>query len=76
MRLKIKHFVVFVTVMGLTSCKQDYKTLTKIEGKQISIDSSYSQKASIEEFGEEYLDYMERTPAWIPHIHVNDKTTA
>ncbi len=70
MRLKIKHFVVFVTVLGLTSCKQDYKTLTKIEGKQISIDSSYSQKASIEEFVSPYRgrinEVLDSTLAYAP----------
>lgn len=54
MRLKIKHFVVFVTIIGLTSCNQDYKTLKKIEGKQISIDSTHIQKAPIEEFVSPY----------------------
>jgi 2',3'-cyclic-nucleotide 2'-phosphodiesterase (5'-nucleotidase family) len=70
MHLKIKHFVVFVTIIGLTSCKQDYKTLKKIEGKQISIDSTHIQKASIEEFVSPYRrrinEVLDSTLAYAP----------
>lgn len=72
MRLKIKHFVVFITFIGLTACKQDYKTLRKIEGKQISIDSSYSQKASIEEFVSPFRrrinEVLDSTLAYAPKV--------
>jgi len=50
MRLKIKHFVVFITLLGIISCKQKNSDLTKIEGKQIPIDSNHAEKVSIEEF--------------------------
>ena len=70
MRLKIKHFVVFVTLIGLTSCNQDYKALKKIEGKQISIDSTHIQKASIEEFVSPYRrrinEVLDSTLAYAP----------
>jgi 2',3'-cyclic-nucleotide 2'-phosphodiesterase (5'-nucleotidase family) len=70
MRLKIKHFVVFVTLFGLTSCNQDYKTLKKIEGKQISIDSTHIQKASIEDFVSPYRrrinEVLDSTLAYTP----------
>jgi len=70
MRLKIKHFVVFVTIIGLTSCNQDYKTLKKIEGKQISIDSTHIQKAPIEEFVSPYRrrisEVLDSTLAYAP----------
>ena len=70
MRLKIKHFVVFVTIIGLTSCHQDYKALKKIEGKQIPIDSSYIQNASIEEFVSPYRrrinEVLDSTLAYAP----------
>ena len=70
MHLKIKHFVVFATLIGLTSCKQDYKTLKKIGGEQISIDSSYSQKATIEEFVSPYRkrinEVLDSTLAYAP----------
>ncbi len=70
MLLKIKHFVVFVTIIGITSCNQDYKTLKKIEGKQISIDSTHIQKASIEEFVSPYRrrinEVLDSTLAYAP----------
>ena len=70
MRLKIKHFVVFVTIIGLTSCHQDYQALKKIEGKQIPIDSSYIQNASIEEFVSPYRrrinEVLDSTLAYAP----------
>ena len=70
MHLKIKHFVVFVTLIGLTSCKQDYKTLKKIEGKQIPIDSTHIQKATIEEFVSPYRkrinEVLDSTLAYAP----------
>ncbi|NNK76972.1 MAG: 5'-nucleotidase C-terminal domain-containing protein [Maribacter sp.] len=46
----MKHFVAFITIIGLTSCDQNDKALKKIEGKQIAIDSSYILNESIETF--------------------------
>ena len=50
MNLKIKHFVIFITFIGLASCRQDTATLTRIEGKQIPIDSIISKSANINDF--------------------------
>jgi 2',3'-cyclic-nucleotide 2'-phosphodiesterase (5'-nucleotidase family) len=50
MNLKIKHFVIFITFIGLVSCRQDTATLTRIEGKQLPIDSIISKSAYINEF--------------------------
>lgn len=50
MNLKIKHFVIFITFLGFTSCRQDTATLSRIEGKQIPIDSIISKSANINEF--------------------------
>jgi len=70
MHLKIKHFVVIVTIIGLTSCRQDYKVLKKIEGKQIPIDSAYIQNASIEKFVSPYRtrinEVLDSTLAYAP----------
>jgi protein-S-isoprenylcysteine O-methyltransferase Ste14 len=33
------------------------------------------EKMAIKEFGDEYLRYMEATPAWIPKISVDKKQT-
>ena len=59
MILKIKHFVVFITFLGLGSCRQDTTTLTRIEGKQIPIDSIISKATHIEEFISPYSTRIE-----------------
>ncbi|UWX56375.1 5'-nucleotidase C-terminal domain-containing protein [Maribacter litopenaei] len=48
--LKIKHFVIFLTTLLFVSCRQNLKTLSKIEGKQVEIDSTYGVTDSIAEF--------------------------
>ena len=48
--LKIKHFVVFVTITIFSSCKQQPNSLSKIDGKQIAIDSSWEEVAEVKEF--------------------------
>ena len=50
MDLKIKHFVVFITINFCLSCKTDPKTLTEIKGKQILVDSSFIAVDSIETY--------------------------
>ena len=50
MILKIKHFVVFITFLGVCSCKQPTKSLVRIEGKQIPIDSTIVKTQTIDEF--------------------------
>ena len=48
MHLNIKHFVVFVTILAVFSCKDRSYELSKIYGKQLSIDESISTVDSIE----------------------------
>lgn len=50
MYLKIQHFVIFTTIIGLASCKQEAYTLSKIEGKILPIDSSYTANKAITAF--------------------------
>lgn len=50
MVLKIKHFVIFITIIGLISCKQDHRVIHKIEGKQLAIDSTIAKTTDIEDF--------------------------
>lgn len=50
MILKIKHFVVFITIVIFVSCKQENKTLVNIEGNILGINDSISQKDSIDQF--------------------------
>jgi len=54
MCLKIKHFVVFITICSLYSCHQNEYALSKIEGEQISLDSAYSENVSIEGYVSPY----------------------
>jgi len=48
--LRFKQFVVFVTFCFLCSCQQKEGTLSKIEGHQISIDSTIASQDSITAF--------------------------
>ena len=50
MVLKIKHFVIFVTITFLYSCAEQKPDLIKIDAKQITIDSSLASKEAIEDF--------------------------
>ena len=48
MYLKIQHFVIFITILGFSSCKPEPKVLTTIEGRQLRIDSSIVANDSVE----------------------------
>jgi len=69
--LKFKQFVVFTTFCFLISCKTDTGKLTKIEGKQIPIDSTLAQVDSITSFVEPYKnridEIMDSTLAYAPN---------
>lgn len=69
--LKIKHFVIFITLLVLASCKKETKHLTELTGKQIAIDSSYTLVDSIQEFISPYHDRVEQildsTIAYAPY---------
>ncbi|SIS65820.1 5'-nucleotidase, C-terminal domain [Zobellia uliginosa] len=71
MVLKIKHFVVFATFSIFHSCNEQHPTLKGIEGKQISIDSSLTSKASIESFVKPYRERVDQvldsTLAYAPY---------
>ena len=54
--LKIKHFVVFVTIGCCCACKQGANQLSKINGSQVAIDSTLSKVDSIENFIEPYRE--------------------
>lgn len=54
MILKIKHFVTFVTFILFASCKTEPNTLSKIEGKQIKIDTSLTAVDSIAKYIKPY----------------------
>ncbi|WP_373517669.1 5'-nucleotidase C-terminal domain-containing protein [Pricia sp.] len=53
MDFKIEHFVIFITISSFFSCR-DGVSVTKIEGRQIGIESSYKPSDSIENFVSPY----------------------
>jgi 2',3'-cyclic-nucleotide 2'-phosphodiesterase (5'-nucleotidase family) len=50
MVLKIKHYVVFITILLISACKQTTTRLSEIDAKQIKIDSSIVAIDSIDSF--------------------------
>lgn len=70
MILKIKHFVVFVTVGVFISCKTDPNTLTRIQAKKIEIDTSLTAIDSIESYVQPYRnrinEVLDSTLAYAP----------
>lgn len=57
--LKIQHFVIFLTILILGSCRQSQNRLTKIDGKEVVIDSSSPATDSIFAFIQPYHDHVE-----------------
>ncbi len=58
MVLKIQLFVIFITIVCFVSCKQGVERVLKIEGKEITIDSSYSESDSIDGFIAPYRNHI------------------
>ena len=58
--LKIKHFVIFITLLVLGSCKKETKHLTELTGRQIAIDSSNILVDSIQDFITPYHNRVEQ----------------
>lgn len=50
MNLKIKHFVIIITILVLSSCRQQPQNLVKIEGKILPVADSLNQMDSINLF--------------------------
>ncbi|MEX0273797.1 MAG: 5'-nucleotidase C-terminal domain-containing protein [Flavobacteriaceae bacterium] len=51
MHLKIKHFVVFITFIGLISCREGQKkTLTSIQAEEVLMDSTIKGVDAVEKF--------------------------
>ncbi len=70
--LNIKHYVIFITFMVLTSCKNAPEHLTELTGKQIAIDSSFTTVDSIQKFIQPFHDRVESildsTLAYAPFV--------
>ncbi|NAS13379.1 5'-nucleotidase C-terminal domain-containing protein [Poritiphilus flavus] len=50
MILKIKHFVIFITIVGFASCGDKPQSLAEVKGKQLPISDSLMRSDSIEAF--------------------------
>ncbi len=70
--LKIKHFVIFLTLLHLASCKNNPEQLKELTGKQIPIDTSFTSVDSIQKFIQPYHDRVESildsTLAYAPFV--------
>ncbi|WP_339710085.1 5'-nucleotidase [uncultured Kriegella sp.] len=70
MDLKIKHFVVFITIGLAISCKQQVLNVSKIEGKEIRIDTTIPQNDStnayIKPFRDRVNQILDSTLAYAP----------
>ncbi|MFX0556827.1 5'-nucleotidase C-terminal domain-containing protein [Maribacter sp. CXY002] len=71
MDLKIKHFVIFLTLAFFISCKQAPNTLTEIEAKQIPVDTSFTSVAEVANYIQPYHDrvnaVLDSTLAFAPY---------
>lgn len=69
--LYIKHFVIFITIIGLSACQQDPTTLNSIKGAVLSIDSTADQVKEISDFIEPYYNrvnvILDSTLAYAPY---------
>jgi len=70
--LNIKHYVIFITIISLISCKNTPEHLTELTGKQIAIDNSFTSVDSIQNFIQPYHDRVESildsTLAYAPYV--------
>ncbi|WP_394748548.1 5'-nucleotidase C-terminal domain-containing protein [Spongiimicrobium salis] len=70
MVLKIKHFVIFITIIGFCSCKQEKQHLQEIKGAQLKISNSIPITDSIENFVAPYRNrinvILDSTLAYAP----------
>lgn len=69
--LKIKHFVVFLTVLFLFACKEVPNTLTHIHGSQIVINSTSKEIKEVQNFIQPYQkrvnEILDSTLAYAPY---------
>jgi 2',3'-cyclic-nucleotide 2'-phosphodiesterase (5'-nucleotidase family) len=72
MILKIKHFVIFTTILFLTGCKQGPMVLSKIEAELLPIDSTLVKVDSIDTFVTPYRNrinaVLDSTLAYAPKM--------
>lgn len=72
MILKIKHFVIFTTILFLTSCKQGPIVLSKIKAELLPVDSTLVKVDSIDTYVTPYRnrinDVLDSTLAYAPKM--------
>jgi len=72
MILKIKHFVVFITIGYLLSCGDKVSELSAVAGERIVLDSAYSESDSIDAFVAPYRkrvnEILDSTLAYAPEV--------
>jgi 2',3'-cyclic-nucleotide 2'-phosphodiesterase (5'-nucleotidase family) len=61
MRIKIKHFVIFLFLMSIYACKETSNTLTKLEVKEIEISENLPENDSILNFIKPFKDHLNTT---------------
>lgn len=68
--LKIKHFVLFVTILGFNSCKEDARTLHRITAERIAVDHMHEESQAVKDFIKPYHDrvnqMLDSTLAYAP----------
>lgn len=79
MDLKIKHFVLFITISVVVSCKKQNTNLTKIEGKEILIDSAIAISSDINDYVAPYRnrvnEILDSTLAYAPRKITKEEGT-
>lgn len=70
--LRIKHFVIFITILSLISCQRHSESIREITGEQIAIDSSWTKVSEVENFIAPYRKrvntILDSTLAYAPYI--------
>lgn len=71
MVLKLKHFVIFITFIGLSSCKLEPQALSRVAAKQISINDSIADDLKINQYVAPYKkridQVLDSTLAYAPY---------
>ncbi len=60
MYLKIKHFVIFITIAIIFSCREQPLSLSEIQGEQLQIEASLATSDSIEAFIRPYREHVNK----------------
>jgi len=72
MDLKIKQFVIIITILVIYSCEQQPKTLSRIQGEQLSINETILPLDSIEVFISPYRkrvnEVLDSTLSYAPYV--------